>query len=253
MSRTVVDAVDLERRVKDMYTQVALDPHGQFHFEMGRAMARRLGYTDAELDAAPAESIESFAGVGYYFDLANLRPGEQVVDLGSGSGMDSFIAAYKVGPSGQVTGVDMTDAQLAKADRLGKEHTFGSVLFRHAFIDATGLPDGCCDVVISNGVINLSPEKASVFQEAARLGRLALADIVTNVPLPETVTCDATLWAACIGGALQRDAFAEAIEQAGFTVTSVKANHEYRFLSRSAQNATRDYGVHSVSLLAIRN
>ncbi|HET9384614.1 MAG TPA: methyltransferase domain-containing protein, partial [Gemmatimonadales bacterium] len=168
MSGTVVDGVDLERRVKDMYTQVALDPHGRFHFEMGRAMARRLGYTDAELDAAPAESIESFAGVGYYFDLANLRPGEHVVDLGSGSGMDTFIAAHKVGQSGQVTGVDMTDAQLAKADRLGKEHTFGSVLFRQAFIDATGLPDGSCDVVISNGVINLSPDKPAVFREAAR-------------------------------------------------------------------------------------
>jgi ubiquinone/menaquinone biosynthesis C-methylase UbiE len=255
MSRTV-DAVDLERRVKDMYTQVALDPHGQFHFEMGRAMARRLGYTDAELDAAPSESIESFAGVNYYFDLANLRPGERVVDLGSGSGMDSFIAADKVGQSGQVTGVDMTDAQLAKADRLGKEHAFASVHFRRAFIDATGLPDGCCDVVISNGVINLSPDKAAVFREAARLlrpgGRLAIADIVTNVQLPETVTCDATLWAACIGGAMQREAFAEVIAQAGLTVTRVKANDEYRFLSKSAQNATRDYGVHSVSLLAIK-
>ena len=257
MSRTSVDAVDLERRVKDMYTQVALDPHGQFHFEMGHAMARRLGYTDAELDAAPAESIESFAGVGYYFDLANLRPGEQVVDLGSGSGMDSFIAADKVGQNGQVTGVDMTDAQLMKADRLAKEHCVGSVLFRHAFIDATGLPDRCCDVVISNGVINLSPDKPAVFREAARLlrpgGRLALADIVTDSQLPDTVTCDATLWAACIGGAMQHDAFVGAIEQAGFTVTTMKANHEYRFLSRSAQNATRDYGVHSVSLLAIRN
>jgi hypothetical protein len=84
VSRTVVDAADLERRVKDMYTRVALDPHGQFHFEMG-GMARRLGYTDAELDAAPAASIESFAGVGYYFDLADLHRGEQVVDLGSGS------------------------------------------------------------------------------------------------------------------------------------------------------------------------
>jgi ubiquinone/menaquinone biosynthesis C-methylase UbiE len=255
--RTAVDAADLERRVKDMYTRVALDPQGQFHFEMGRAMARRLGYTDAELDAAPAASIESFAGVGYYFDLANLRPGEHVADLGSGSGMDSFIAAHKVGPSGQVTGIDMTDAQLAKADRLGTEHRFGSVLFRHAFFDATGLPDRCCDAVISNGAINLSPDKATVFREAARLlrsgGRLAIADIVTDVELPETVTCDATLWAACIGGAMQRETFLEAIEQAGFTVTTMKANHEYRFLSRSAQNATRDYGVHSMSLLAIRN
>jgi ubiquinone/menaquinone biosynthesis C-methylase UbiE len=257
MSRTVVDAADLERRVRDMYTQVALDPQGKFHFEMGRAMARRLGYTDAELDAAPAESIESFAGVGYYFDLAELQPGEQVVDLGSGSGMDSFIAAHKVGGNGHVTGIDMTDAQLAKADRLGKEHAVASVRFRRAFIDATELSDGCCDVVISNGVINLSPDKAAVFREAARLlrpgGRLALADIVTGVPLPETITCNATLWAACIGGAMQRDAFVEAIEQAGFGVTTVKANNEYRFLSRSAQNATRDYGVHSVSLLAIKN
>jgi ubiquinone/menaquinone biosynthesis C-methylase UbiE len=257
MSRTVVDAADLERRVKEMYTQVALEPLARYHFEMGRAMASRLGYTDEELDAAPAASIESFAGVGYYFGLANLRPGERVVDLGSGSGMDSFIAAHKVGANGQVTGIDMTDAQLEKADRLGTEHGFTSVRFRRAFVDKTGLSDGCCDVVISNGVINLSPDKAAVFREAARLlrtgGRLALADIVTGVPLPETVSCDATLWAACIGGAMQRDAYAEAIEHAGFTVTAVKPNDEYRFLSRSAQNATRDYGVQSVSLLAIRN
>jgi ubiquinone/menaquinone biosynthesis C-methylase UbiE len=257
MSRTVVDAADLERRVKDMYTQVALEPHAGYHFEMGRAMAARLGYTDEELGAAPAGSIESFAGVGYYFGLATLRPGEQVVDLGSGSGMDSFIAADKVGLNGRVTGIDMTDAQLAKADRLAKEHGFSSVEFRRALIDATGLPDGCCDVVISNGVINLSPDKAAVFREAARLlrprGRLALADIVTEVPLPETVSCDATLWAACIGGAMQRNAYVEAIEGAGFTVTAMKSNDEYRFLSRSAQNATREYGVHSVSLLAIRS
>jgi ubiquinone/menaquinone biosynthesis C-methylase UbiE len=171
--------------------------------------------------------------------------------------MDSFIAAHKVGRNGQVTGIDMNDAQLAKAGRLGQAHTFGSVQFRRAFIDATGLPDRCCDVVISNGVINLSPDKAAVFREAARLlrsgGRMALADIITDLPLPETVTSDAALWAACIGGAMERDAFVEAIEQAGFTVTTVKANREYRFLSRSAQNAMRDYGVHSMSLLAIRN
>jgi ubiquinone/menaquinone biosynthesis C-methylase UbiE len=251
-----VDAADLERRVKDMYTQVALEPHAQYHFDMGRELASRLGYSDAELDAVPAASIESFAGVGYYFGLANLRPGEHVVDLGSGSGMDSFIAADKVGANGQVTGIDMTEAQFAKADRLGAEHGFRSVHFRRAFIDATGLPDECCDVVISNGVINLSPDKAAVFREAARLlrpgGRLALADIVTAVPLPEAVSCDATLWAACIGGALQRDAYVDAVERAGFIVGAMHPNDEYRFLSRSAQNATRDYGVQSVSLLAIR-
>jgi ubiquinone/menaquinone biosynthesis C-methylase UbiE len=261
MTRTtvpaVVDATELERKVKDMYTRVALDPSGRFHFEMGRTMALRLGYTDAELDASPAEAIESFAGVGYYFDLANLRPGEHVVDLGSGSGMDSFIAAQKVGRDGQVTGIDMTDAQLAKAERLRHEHGAEAVRFCKAFIDATGLPADSCDAVISNGVINLSPDKPAVFREAARLlrrgGRLAIADIVTDVCLPESVSCNATLWAACIGGAMQRDALVEAIEHEGFAVSAMKANHEYRFLSRSAQGATRTYGVRSVSLVAIRN
>jgi ubiquinone/menaquinone biosynthesis C-methylase UbiE len=254
---TRVDAADVELKVKDMYTRVALNPEGRFHFEMGRAMARRIGYTDTELDGAPDEAVESFAGVGYYFDLADLRPGEDVVDLGSGSGMDSFIAAHKVGRGGHVTGIDMTDAQLAKAERLRHEPTFGTVRFCKASIDATGLPGASCDAVISNGVINLSPDKLAVFREAARLlrpgGRLAIADIVTDMRLPEDVTCNATLWAACIGGAMQRDACVEAIEQAGFTVTAMKANHEYRFLSKSAQGAARTYGVHSVSLLAVKS
>src|SRR5262245_24475501 len=254
---SVVDVALLERQVKEMYTRVALDPGSGFHFEMGRAMALRLGYTDSELDAVPPEAIQSFAGVGYYFDLADLQPGERVVDFGSGSAMDSFIAANKVGPGGPVTGIDMTDAQLAKAERLRHEPAFEAVQFVKGFIDATGLPGESFDAVISNGVINLSPDKAAVFREAARLlgprGRMAIADIVTEVPLPETITCNATLWAACIGGAMQRDAYVEAIEGAGFTVTAMKTNHEYRFLSKSAQNASRTYGVRSMSLLAIKN
>ena len=255
--RSAVDAAELERQVKDMYTRVALAPTGEFHFELGRTLAHRLGYTNAELDAVPAEAIRSFAGVGYYFDLATLRAGEQVVDFGSGSGMDSFIAAHKVAAGGQVTGIDMTDAQLAKAEHIRERFAFGAVRFRKASIDATGLPGATWDAVISNGVISLSPDKAAVFREAARLlrpgGRLAVADIVTDVPLPASVVCDATLWAACIGGAMQRDAFVETIEQAGFRVTLMKANDEYRFLSPSAQGATRTYGVRSISLLAIRN
>src|SRR5438477_3977440 len=102
-----VNTQELEAKVKDMYRQVAENPHGDFHFEMGRAMAERLGYLPADLDKIPREAIESFAGVGYFFHLADLKPGEAVVDLGSGSGMDSFIAALKVGPTGRVVGIDM--------------------------------------------------------------------------------------------------------------------------------------------------
>jgi arsenite methyltransferase len=122
------DPKDLEAKVKAMYRSVAEDLHGEFHFEMGRAMAERLGYPAADLDRVPPESIESFAGVGYYFHLAGLKEGETVLDLGSGSGMDTFVAALKVGPSGKVIGVDMTDEQRAKASRLRERDKFAKSL-----------------------------------------------------------------------------------------------------------------------------
>lgn len=251
-----LDTADLEHKVKAMYRAVATQPEGDFHFEMGRALAERLGYPRTELDAIPAESIESFAGVGYYFDLAALQPAERVVDLGSGSGMDSFVAALEVGRRGTVTGVDMTDEQLAKAERLRAAWTRGSVSYRKAYIEETGLPSGAFDAVISNGVVNLAADKTAVFREAARLlrrgGRLALADIVTDTQLPETITCDATLWAACIGGAMQREKYVAAIESAGLEVASIKENPEYRFISDNAQGATRKFGVKSISLLATK-
>lgn len=251
-----VDVIDLEQKVKAMYRDVALDPAGDFHFEMGRVMAERLGYAPADLDAIPGESIDSFAGVGYYFDYADLRPGETVVDLGSGSGMDTFVAALKVGATGTVTGIDMTDEQLAKARRLCSDAGFDNVTYRKAYIQSTGLDDASCDAVISNGVVNLAADKGEVFREAARIlkpgGRVALSDIVTEVQLPEGITCDATLWAACIGGALQIDAYLAAIESAGLKVIAVRDNSEYQFISESAQGATRRYGVKSVSILAAK-
>ena len=251
-----VNAKELESKVQAMYRDVAEHPEGKYHFEMGRTLAERLGYPPADLDRIPAQAIESFAGVGHYFHLASIRAGETVVDLGSGSGMDSFLAALKVEPQGKVIGVDMTDAQRLKAQRLRDGGGFGNVSFLKGYIDSVPLPDQSADVVISNGVFNLAPDKAAVFAEVARLlkpgGRLAIADIVTDQQLPESISCNTTLWAACIGGAAQRDDYRGMIEAAGLKVDTVEDNDAYRFISDSALGATRKYGVKSVSIRAVR-
>ena len=246
-----LDKTELEQRVKHMYEEVALEPTREFHFETGRALAARLGYPASDLDRIPAAAIDSFAGVGYFLDLAAIGPGENVLDLGSGSGTDSFAAALA---AELVVGVDMTGAQLAKARSLAVESGLSGVEFRAGYIEHPPVDDATFDCVISNGVINLSPDKPAVFAAAARTlrpeGRLALADIVTAEQLPEGVTCDASLWAACIGGAMQRDGYRDAIETAGFTIEAWRENPEYRFVSDQADNATQKYGVASISLLA---
>ncbi|HEY2929481.1 methyltransferase domain-containing protein [Piscinibacter sp.] len=251
---TQVDTNDLETKVKAMYREVAENPHGEFHFEMGRAMAERLGYSSADLDHIPSEAIESFAGVGCYFHLLDDLSGARVLDLGSGSGMDSFIASLKTGPTGTVIGLDMTDAQLAKAEALRARRGVRNVTFVKGYIDAAPFQDGSFDVLISNGVINLATDKAKVFKEAARLlragGQLAIADIVTTVVLPESISCNATLWAACIGGAWQVDLYKQAIESAGLKIVAEQVNDQYRFLSDNAQGATKKFGVKSISLRA---
>jgi arsenite methyltransferase len=119
-----LDTAELEQRVKTMYEEVALEPRHEFHFETGRPLAERLGYPPAKLDRIPAAAIDSFAGVGYFLDLARISEGETVLDLGSGSGTDSFLAALAAGRTGRVLGIDMTDAQLAKARRLADDHGF---------------------------------------------------------------------------------------------------------------------------------
>jgi SAM-dependent methyltransferase len=251
-----LDTSELEQRVKRMYEEVALEANNEFHFETGRALAERLGYPAAALDQIPAEAIESFAGVGYFLDLAAIVPGESVLDLGSGSGTDSFLASVLTGPTGRLVGIDMTDAQLAKARRLACEGGFANAEFRDGYIERPPVDDATFDCVISNGVVNLSPDKPAVFAAAAHAlrpgGRLALADIVTAEQLPEGVTCDAALWAACIGGAMQRDRYREAIEDADFEVETWRENTAYRFVSERADDATRKYGVTSISLLAWR-
>ena len=251
-----VDVDELRDKVKVMYRAVADAPDGTFHFEMGRQLAERLGYPPGELDEVPAEAIESFAGVGYHLGLAAIARGERVVDLGSGSGMDTFLAGNQAGASGEVVGVDMTDAQLSKARRLADRDAFTSVRFEKGYIEEAPVSDASADVVISNGVINLCVDKPAVFREVARTlrpgGRMAISDIVTEQPLTEAIVCDVNLWASCIGGAMQEHDYAQAIKDAGLDVNVIQENPQYLFISESAQGATATFGVKSVSILATK-
>src|SRR2546422_2628934 len=250
---SLVDREVLE--AQEMYRQVAREEEAQLHFAVGRPLALRLGYPSELLDATPAEALASFAGVGYHLDLAALAPGDRVLDLGAGSGTDAFCAALQVGASGRVVGVDFTDEQIAKATRLRDRDGLAQVEFLEASIDDLPFEDAAFDVVISNGVVNLSPVKHRVFAEAARVlrpgGRLAIADIVSGRALKERTRRNVELWAACIAGAIPRGSYIDTIEAAGFRVGEVRTN-DYNFISERALDACSTYGVESISPMAIR-
>ena len=252
---SLVDRAELERRVQDVYRHVAHDPVAPRHFEIGRSLALRLGYPEALLDGVPYLALASFAGVGYHLDLADLRPGDSVLDLGSGSGTDVFAAGLVVGASGWVVGVDFTDAQLGVANSLARRHGVRNVRFVKGTIDELPFEDGSFDVVMSNGVVNLSPVKQRVFAEAARVlrpgGRLAISDMVSETELKEATRRNAALWAACIAGAVPATAYLDALTAAGFELTGTHPN-DYRFLSKRALDACQTYGVRSLSIAARR-
>lgn len=253
---SAVDVAELEQRVKDVYRLVAQNPDEHYHFEMGRGLASRLGYPSELLDAIPADALDSFAGVGYFLDLLGDLGGARVLDLGSGSGTDTFAAAHLAGPSGEVTGVDMTPEQLAKAEKLRVANELSRIRFVEGYIERPPVAEGGFDAVISNGVINLSADKPTVFRAVASAlvpgGRLALSDIVTVRPLTGAIVCNAELWASCIGGASQIDDYTSMIEAAGLRVETVRDNTTYEFLSDSARGATETYGIKSISLLAVK-
>jgi arsenite methyltransferase len=250
----IVDAGELRDHIRAMYREVAEQPDGDFHFELGRAVAERLGYPAEWLDAVPPDALASFAGVGHMLDLAAIEPGDIVLDLGSGSGTDAFVAAHLTGPTGRVVGVDMTDAQLTKARRLRDGLGLQHVEFVEGLIEDPPADPGSVDVVISNGVVNLAPDKDAVFHAAARAlrpgGRLAIADIVDERELVERTRRNVALWAACIAGAATHEDYLGAIEAAGLRIETVRANAAYRFLSPRARAAAEKYGVASVTVLA---
>jgi len=193
-----VDMRALRSAIQDEYADVATQPEKGFHFHTGRPLARLLGYSADATDPLPDSAIESFAGVGNPFIFGALRPGETVVEVGSGAGFDAILAAQQVGPIGRVIGVDMTPAMLEKAranaELLGLPH----VEFRQGYIEGLPLEDAVADVVISNGVINLSPDKAAVFGEIARVlkpgGRVQIADIVVSKAVPDAAKENIDLW-----------------------------------------------------------
>ena len=248
-----VDPEQLDRHIAEMYRDVANEAVRDLHFPTGRPLAEALGYPADLLDRLPVQAVNSFAGVGYHLGLARLLPGERVLDLGSGSGMDVFAAATQVGPGGFVTGVDITPEQLAKSERMRRH---GHVSFRRARIEELPFDNGSFDAVISNGVINLSADKRRAFAEAARVlrpgGRLALADIVTEREISARTTCQADLWAACIAGASQRQRYLNDIAAAGLELQLVQDNPGYRFTSERARHTSHKYAAHSVSLLALK-
>jgi SAM-dependent methyltransferase len=188
----------LRAQVREKYREVASEPDASFHFHTGRALAARLGYEDDAVDALPDRAVESFAGVGNPFSLRRLAVDERVVDVGSGAGFDSFIAAGQVGPGGEVVGVDMTPEMLAKSRQTAGDIGLANVEFREGLAEALPVDNGWADAVISNGVINLCADKQAVFAEIRRVlrpgGHLQFADIVNGRPVPPDALRDIDLW-----------------------------------------------------------
>jgi SAM-dependent methyltransferase len=193
-----IELDELRCAIQEEYGAVATTPGQGFHFHTGRHLASILGYLDEWLVGVPEKSIERFAGTGNPFRIGELSPGERVVDVGCGAGIDSLIAAKKVGSSGQVIGVDMTDAMLENARSAAQHSSFDNVEFRKAYAEGLPVTDGWADVVISNGVLNLTPDKSSTLGEMARVlkptGRLQIADILVQKAVPEGAKRKIDLW-----------------------------------------------------------
>lgn len=229
------------RAVKEMYTDVAGHPEKEFHFPTGRSACLFVGYPEAELDAVPATAVESFAGVGYPHRAGAIRGGDTVLDIGSGSGTDALIAGLKAGACGRVIGLDMTPAMLVKfADNIARMGAH-NVEALEGNAEEIPLPDASVDVVTSNGVLNLVPDKPQAFREIARVlrpgGRVQIADIVVGSPISDACRSNPKLWAECVVGASLEEQYLAMFAEAG--LTDIRVLRRFDYFAGSSSEATR--------------
>lgn len=254
---TAPAATEILRHVTEMYTSVALGHPDDLHFPVGRKAAEFVGYPSAELDALPESAIESFAGVAYPFLVDAIRPGDTVLDIGSGSGTDLLIAAMRAGRTGRAFGLDVTPAMLRKAlanVQMAVAHN-AFLLKGDAGIEIP-LPDASVQVVTSNGVVNLIHDKRRAFAEAYRVmapgGSLQLADIIVHRRMSGSARCDGELWAACIAGADEEDLYLATIQSAGFEDVRVERRLDYFAAAprEDARQTARHYKAEAIVVSA---
>ncbi|MBI2765530.1 MAG: methyltransferase domain-containing protein [Chloroflexi bacterium] len=193
-----VDREELRARISEKYRDVAMNPELGFHFHTGARLARMLGYSNEVVAALPAGTVDSFAGTGNPFLFGDLRRGEVVVDIGCGAGFDALTAARQVGPEGRVFAIDMTAEMRAKTAAGASALGFANVEVLEGFAESLPVADGTADAVISNGVINLCPDKQAVFREMHRVlkpgGRIQVGDILVHREVPQDAKDDIELW-----------------------------------------------------------
>lgn len=244
--------------VRAMYTDVAAHPERDFHFPTGRRACELVGYPAPRLDRIPARAIESFAGVGYPFAAEVIRSGDTVLDIGAGSGTDALIAALLVGPNGRILGLDMTEAMRAKLSRNAVAMGVGNVGALDGNAEAIPLPDTSVDVVTSNGVLNLVPDKSRAFAEIVRVlrpgGRVQIADIVVGSLPSEACRRDPQLWAECIVGATTEGDYLARLREAGLGAVEVLSRFDYFAHSGSAEtrHVAASFGARAAVLRAIK-
>jgi SAM-dependent methyltransferase len=245
------------RAVREMYSDVALHPGKGFHFPTGRLACLFVGYPAAQLDLLPAAAVESFAGVGYPFAAETIGSDDIVLDIGSGSGTDTLLAST-LAPRGKVYALDMTDAMLEKLGRNIAEMDAAHVAPLAGNAEEIPLPDASVDVVTSNGVLNLVPDKPRAFAEITRVlrpgGRLQVSDIALDNPVSEKSRADPKLWAECVVGAVVEDAYLAMLRAAGL-VCEVIRRQDYFSGSANAdtRRAARALGAHAITLRGTRH